>query len=169
MHFNRGIGFMLIAVLFMGIAVYQATGDRDFGRARYRVRGVRPVRNAATNFSFAAVAALSTPLLAGCNSQKDQGREKHPIQRESASKPQARAKLKDLEAAGYKRLGDVRLVPGGTCDKNGKCVTWFGKGYYLGKPDAGISNWLCRAPSESKKVKANSSDVSEWACEKLNG
>ena len=31
MHFNRGIGFMLIAVLFMGIAVYQATGDRGGG------------------------------------------------------------------------------------------------------------------------------------------
>ena len=28
MRFNRGIGFMLVAGLFMGIAVYQATGDR---------------------------------------------------------------------------------------------------------------------------------------------
>ena len=28
MRFNRGIGFMLVAGLFLGIAVYQATGDR---------------------------------------------------------------------------------------------------------------------------------------------
>ncbi len=28
MRFNRGVGFMLVAVLFMCIAVYQATGDR---------------------------------------------------------------------------------------------------------------------------------------------
>ena len=28
MRFNRGVGFMLVAVLFMGIAVYQSTGDR---------------------------------------------------------------------------------------------------------------------------------------------
>ena len=40
MRFNRGIGFMLVAGLFMGVAVYQATGDRGGGAVWYALGAI---------------------------------------------------------------------------------------------------------------------------------
>ena len=111
--------------------------------------------------------SLGMFLLSASCGETFEGKESQArTQRESTA---SRKTLAELEANGFRKAGGIDIRAGGSCEDDGRCVSWTDKGYYLNNEKSPRQEWFCSVPNGVDDVGDAKADSSGWECEMLHG